>query len=106
MPAVFHPLPHVAVHVVQTKRNWAKAVHRHRGLAVFTLGAAVVAGAFAVVVGLGSANAVPPPKCGLRAATGGVLSLCFAQQPVGLATDWDLAAQPAPDYEVDQRINW
>ena len=22
------------------------------------------------------------------------------------ATDWDLAAQPAPDYEVDQRINW
>ena len=21
-------------------------------------------------------------------------------------TDWDLAAQPAPDFEVDQRINW
>ena len=20
--------------------------------------------------------------------------------------DWDLAAQPAPDYKVDQRINW
>jgi len=20
--------------------------------------------------------------------------------------DWDLVAQPAPDYEVDQRINW
>lgn len=20
--------------------------------------------------------------------------------------DWDLAAQPIPDYEVDQRINW
>jgi len=20
--------------------------------------------------------------------------------------DWDLAAQPAPDYDVDQRINW
>ena len=20
--------------------------------------------------------------------------------------DWDLAAQPAPDYELDQRINW
>jgi len=20
--------------------------------------------------------------------------------------DWDLAAQPAPDYEVDQRITW
>jgi hypothetical protein len=30
--------------------------------------------------------------------------------PVGERThvepDWDLAAQPAPDYEVDQRINW
>ena len=23
-----------------------------------------------------------------------------------IATDWDLAAQPAPDYEVDQRVNW
>ena len=22
------------------------------------------------------------------------------------ATDWDLVAQPAPVYEVDQRINW
>lgn len=21
-------------------------------------------------------------------------------------SDWDLAAQPAPDYEVDQRTNW
>ena len=20
--------------------------------------------------------------------------------------DWDLAGQPAPDYEVDQRVNW
>ncbi len=20
--------------------------------------------------------------------------------------DWDLAAQPAPDYEVEQRVNW
>jgi hypothetical protein len=20
--------------------------------------------------------------------------------------DWDLAAQPAPDFEVDQRISW
>jgi hypothetical protein len=25
--------------------------------------------------------------------------------PIELA-DWDLAAQPAPDYDVDQRINW
>jgi hypothetical protein len=23
-----------------------------------------------------------------------------------IGPDWDLAAQPAPDYEVDQRINW
>jgi len=23
-----------------------------------------------------------------------------------IASDWDLAAQPAPDYEVDQRVNW
>jgi hypothetical protein len=23
-----------------------------------------------------------------------------------IGQDWDLAAQPAPDYEVDQRINW
>jgi hypothetical protein len=22
------------------------------------------------------------------------------------SADWDLAAQPAPDYEVDQRIRW
>ena len=22
------------------------------------------------------------------------------------ATDWDGAAQPAPDFEVDQRVNW
>ena len=25
---------------------------------------------------------------------------------VEVEPDWDLAAQPAPDYEVDQRINW
>jgi hypothetical protein len=31
-----------------------------------------------------------------------------AQQGEGIpiGPDWDLAAQPAPDYEVDQRINW
>jgi hypothetical protein len=23
-----------------------------------------------------------------------------------LAPDWDMAAQPAPDFEVDQRISW
>ena len=30
--------------------------------------------------------------------------------PVGegarVEPDWDLAGQPAPDYEVDQRVNW
>jgi hypothetical protein len=25
---------------------------------------------------------------------------------VEIELDWDLAAQPAPDCEVDQRINW
>ena len=25
---------------------------------------------------------------------------------VHIEPDWDLAAQPAPDYEVDQRVNW
>jgi hypothetical protein len=34
---------------------------------------------------------------------------CDAQTDDGAQNepaDWDLAAQPAPDYEVDQRINW
>jgi hypothetical protein len=33
---------------------------------------------------------------------------CDAQQGEGtqVEPDWDLAAQPAPDYEMDQRINW
>ena len=34
---------------------------------------------------------------------------CDAQMDDGAQiepVDWDLAAQPAPDYEVDQRINW
>ena len=25
---------------------------------------------------------------------------------VHIEPDWDLAAQPAPDFEVDQRVNW
>jgi hypothetical protein len=25
---------------------------------------------------------------------------------VEIDPDWDLTAQPAPDHEVDQRINW
>ena len=34
---------------------------------------------------------------------------CDAQMDDGAQIEpaaWDLAAQPAPDYEVDQRINW
>ena len=33
---------------------------------------------------------------------------CDAQQGEGtqVEPDWDLAAQPAPDYEMDQRITW
>jgi hypothetical protein len=33
---------------------------------------------------------------------------CDAQQGEGsqIGPDWDLAAQPAPDYEMDQRITW
>jgi hypothetical protein len=33
---------------------------------------------------------------------------CDAQRDDGvhIEPDWDLAAQPTPDYEVDQRINW
>jgi len=33
---------------------------------------------------------------------------CDAQKDDGVQVepDWDMAAQPAPDYEVDQRVNW
>ncbi len=33
---------------------------------------------------------------------------CDAQMDEGVQSepDWDLAAQPAPDYEADQRVNW
>ncbi len=31
---------------------------------------------------------------------------CEPPQGVQIEPGWDLAAQPAPDYEVDQRINW
>ncbi len=33
---------------------------------------------------------------------------CDAQKDDGVQAelDWDMAAQPAPDYEVDQRVNW
>ena len=27
-------------------------------------------------------------------------------EEVHIEPDWDLAAQPTPDFEVDQRINW
>jgi len=29
-----------------------------------------------------------------------------AEEAVHIEPDWDLAAQPAPDFEVDQRVNW
>ena len=33
---------------------------------------------------------------------------CGAQMGEGVEVepDWDLAAQPAPDFEIDQRVNW
>ena len=33
---------------------------------------------------------------------------CAAQMDDGAQSEpqWDLAAQPAPDYEVDQRVDW
>ena len=33
---------------------------------------------------------------------------CDAQKDDGVQAepDWDMAAQPVPDYELDQRINW
>jgi hypothetical protein len=30
----------------------------------------------------------------------------YVGEGVAAESNWDLAAQPAPDYEVDQRINW
>ncbi len=33
---------------------------------------------------------------------------CGAQMDDGAQSEpqWDMAAQPAPDYEIDQRVNW
>jgi hypothetical protein len=33
---------------------------------------------------------------------------CDAQMGEGVEVepDWDLAAQPAPEFEIDQRVNW
>jgi hypothetical protein len=30
----------------------------------------------------------------------------YSDEGTQVEPDWDLAVQPAPDYEVDQRINW
>lgn len=30
----------------------------------------------------------------------------WVDEGVEVEPDWHLAAQPAPDYEVDQRVNW
>jgi hypothetical protein len=49
-----------------------------------------------------------PPK--ISPARGAPLWDDFGDAQVGegaqIDPDWDLAAQPAPDCEVDQRINW
>ena len=39
----------------------------------------------------------PPLWCGCDAQT---------DEGVRIDPDWDLAAQPTPDFEVDQRVNW
>ena len=83
MLAVFCPFPYIALHVVKSKGVGAEAVNRYRGLAVLNLGAAVVAGASAAIVGLGSADAVAPPECALAAASGCVLALGLAEKQVG-----------------------
>ena len=38
------------------------------------------------------------PKCGGQ--------MRMSDEGVHIEPDWDLAAQPAPDFEVDQRVNW
>lgn len=83
MPAVFYPFPYIAVHVVKPKEVGAEAVDRCRGLAVLTLEAAVVAGASAAIVGLGSAAALAPPECALAAASACVLALGLAEKQEG-----------------------
>jgi hypothetical protein len=50
-------------------------------------------------VGYGSSLAYSPPLWD----DGGDAQ---TDEGVHIEPDWDLAAQPAPDYEVDQRINW
>ena len=54
-------------------------------------------------IGLASEPPHIAPACGPP-----LLDVCDAQ--VGEGADgepyWDMAAQPAPDYEVDQRVNW
>jgi hypothetical protein len=53
------------------------------------------------------AESQPPP---IAPACGSPLweDCCDAQVGEGtqIEPDWDWAAQPAPDYEVDQRVNW
>ena len=56
------------------------------------------------------ASSRPDVDYGLSPARGPALWDDFSDAQIDdgaqTAPDWDLAAQPAPDYEVDQRINW
>ena len=56
------------------------------------------------VAPLGNAFQAPPRSRGTQALTG-ALSVSGFDSPYLRGVDWDLAAQPAPDYEIGQRVN-
>src|SRR5262249_7803880 len=84
IPAVLHPLPHVAVHVVEAPPVLRETVHSHRLLPVFALGPAAV-------VRLPGRDRRAPPERRRRAGTRRILPLRLRQQAIGLA---HLARQP------------
>ena len=53
-----------------------------------------------------SVESEPPPIAPARGPQ--LWTDCDAQQSEGtqIVPEWELPAQPAPDYEVDQRVNW
>ena len=55
---------------------------------------------------IGVASEPPPHICPARGPP--LWDDCDAQmdEVVEGEPDWDLAAQPPPDYEIDQRVNW
>ena len=71
--------------------------------------AATVKGALGVVP-LGhdiGVNSEPPHIFPARGPPSwGDCSDAVTDEEVHIEPDWNLAAQPAPDYEVDQRISW